>query len=201
MIFNEIAEQGQLSQLLQRRLNMLGAAPAPALMPEIAPCLTLENDRPEWGWLKGENLKSRAIDVAAVVGQHSMCQLYIPSTTRAIAVIESIEARAAVSFNVAHAVGIGGGTTGWTPITAISRDTRNLNRQGDLAILETRQNAALPTFHGVIAQINTGGSRDLREPIVVSPGEAIVIYTISTNVALSINLHWRSRAALPGELG
>lgn len=196
--FDSIGEFG-LGQLLARRLTTPGGAVAPTVAPELFPVLTLENDRPEWGYLKGEQLRARAIDVAGVAGQYAMIQLYIPSNSATIAVIEEIHARAASSVNIVHLVGIGGGTVGWTALTTGTRDTRAANTQGDSAILESRSNAALPSFHAVLAQINTGGQPSFRQPIVLSPGQAICAYGISLGAALSINLVYRSRPSQPGE--
>jgi len=197
--YDQIGEYG-LGQLLAKRLTTPGGAVAPTVAPELFPVLALENDRPEWSYLKGEQLRARAVDVAAVAGQYSMLQLYIPSNSPTIGVIEEISARAAVSLNVVHLVGIGGGTVGWSAITSGTRDTRTPNTQGDSMILETRQNAALPSFHAVLAQINTASQGSYRHPIIVSPGQAVCIYAIAQNVAVSLNLTFRSRPAQPGEL-
>jgi hypothetical protein len=178
---------------------MKGGAAAPAVAPEVFPVLTLENDRPEWGWLKDEALRSRAVDVGGAAGVNSMVQIYLPSTAQSLCVVEEIHARSTASVNVVHLVGIGGGTVGWSAITNGTRDFRSFSPQSDAALLETRQ-GALPTFHAVLAQLATSAQPSFRNPIVISPGQALCMYALAVNTALSINLSWRTRPALPGEL-
>lgn len=72
--FNEVLE-GSLNQILIRRLAMQGQSAAPAVAPELFPVLTLENDRPEWGLLKGEQLCGSAAVRAGAVGEYAWSAL------------------------------------------------------------------------------------------------------------------------------
>lgn len=198
MIFNEIAEQGQLSQVLQRRLNMLGAAPAPALMPEIAPTLNLENDRAEWGWLKGERRMQRLVSINAVAAQFGAAQLYIPSTTRVLAVVNHIRVFNANVLNITRLQGIAGGIAGWAAIATTSVDFR-WGAQGSSCLLETVTNAVQPAGNGIIGRLNATGMT-LNQPIVIAPGTALGIYADVANQIVQFEIGWYERPALPGEL-
>lgn len=52
-LYNEVLA-GRYNRLLQRLLNMKGGPPAPQLSGDIAAGIELESDRPEWGFLNGE---------------------------------------------------------------------------------------------------------------------------------------------------
>lgn len=187
-----------MSQVLQRRLNMLGAAPAPALMPEVAPCLTLEDDRPEWGWLKGERRMQRLVSINAVAGQFGAAQLYIPSTTRVIAVVNHIRVFNANIVNITRLQGIAGGIAGWAAVATTSVDFR-WGAQGSACLLETVNNAAQPAGNGIIGRFNALGMT-LNQPIVIAPGTALGIYADVVNQIVLFEIGWYERPALPGEL-
>lgn len=199
MIFNEISDRGQLTQILQRRLNMLGAAPAPALMPEIAPTLTLEHDRPEWGWLKGELPRSRTINVTGVAAQFSHIQLYIPTNRRNIAVITSIISNQATIAQVGRSF-IGGGLVGWVGGTSAGRDLRD-NSNGGAVLIETTTNISLPGGFLELARIS-GITAQYDQPIILAPtGQALFIHSGNVNQTLTVTVSWYEREAFPGELG
>lgn len=199
MIFNEISDRGQLTQILQRRLNMLGSAPAPALMPEIAPCLTLENDRAEWGWLKGELRRARLTTVAATVGQFGMVQCYIPTNRRNIAVITDIQSHNTNTLNVARTF-IGGGIVGWAGLTTAGLDFRDPS-SGGAVLFEQTTNALQPSVNVVLARCNATSPR-MQQPIILAPsGQSLVIYNITANQECAVTISWYEREAFPGELG
>lgn len=53
-LFNEM-NAGRIQRLLQRLLDIKGGPPAPQLSGDVTADLTLESDRPEWGYLKSEH--------------------------------------------------------------------------------------------------------------------------------------------------
>ncbi len=196
-MFNEINEGG-LNRILSQRLGMKGSSAAPACAPELFPGLTLENDRPEWGFLKGELLASKQVFVAAVAAQFAQAQLYLPSTSNLIVTVESIVNLTANVANVARGVGIGGGLGGWSAATVGTRDFRwNGERTG--AVHETRSGAANPTTFPNIAQLASNGI-EIKTPIVIVPGTALCIFNTTLNQTMSFTIAWRERVALPGEL-
>ena len=193
--FDEIGEYG-LSQVLAKRLTTPGGSVAPTVAPELFPALTLENDRPEWSFLKGENLCSRYCTVAALAGNYSMVQLYLPTTARTVAVITAVDANSA-GIQVGRLVGISGGLGGWAARTTANRDTRNTG-SGSSCILETNQNVALPNNFGTL--FYQAAARTWTQPIVLAPGGAIGFWIAALNTAIDFNLAWYERTAQPGEL-
>jgi hypothetical protein len=85
-MFNGINEGG-LNNILSQRLGVKGSSAAPAVAPEVFPCLTLENDRPEWSWLKGESLRGIQIHNAV---QHLITRAPINGTVTGWTTVNSI---------------------------------------------------------------------------------------------------------------
>lgn len=199
MIFNEINERGQLTQLLQRRLNMLGAAPAPSLMPEIAPTLTLEHDRPEWGWYKGELRRTRFVERGPVVGQFNTFQFYIPTDRRNIAVVTSITSGQASPIRVGRSF-IGGGLVGYVAESSTGRDFRDRST-GGAVLCERTNNIAQPAGVETFTLLSGVGAT-FREPIILAPsGVSLFVFNDFANNQIVFDISWYEREALPGELG
>lgn len=198
-MFNEISDRGQLTQLLQRRLNMLGAAPSPSLMPEIAPTIALENDRAEWGWYKGELRRARFTLMAAAAAQFNMVQAYIPTNRRNIAVVTKIVNHNASILNVARTF-IGGGIVGWVGLTTGGRDLRDPST-GGAVLFENNTNILQPALGVQLGRLSSN-SAIIDEPFVLAPtGQTLTIYNAVANQELSVSVYWYEREAFPGELG
>lgn len=190
-MFNEILEGG-LNQAITRRLGMKGAAPLPAVAPELFVGMTLENDRPEWGFLKQELLYGYVVTVAAAPGAYSTVALQMPLVaSNMIAVIESVQARtqtAFLGFRAAYeapGVQVNGG----------SRDQRNT--QTSRVQVTPGSISALPSR--LIDQI--GANTTERNPVILSPStDYLHIVGGTINTALTVAVTWRERTAQPGEL-
>lgn len=196
-MFNEINEGG-LNQVLSRRLGMQGGAPASACAPEVFPTLTLENDRPEWGYLKGERLCSTQLFRAAVAGQFSSVQMYLPANSNTIAVVTKLQVLNANQSLVSRLTGISGGIGPWTAQGTATRDFRwAANRTS--VIVETIANVAQPA-NTALALFNFN-AQELADPIVIVPGTALAVIGNVVNQAVSVNVAWYERPVLPGELG
>jgi hypothetical protein len=196
-MFNEINEGG-LNQILTRRLGMQGGASAPGVAPEVFPVLTLENDRPEWGYLKGERTCGKYDAVNAVAGQFSIAQLYLPSTSNEVAVITNIQRHTGADFSIARLVGIGGGLGGFAARTTATRDFR-WNGERTSLILERTNNVALPTRFPDLFGF-TAVQTSFTEPIVITPGTGLGLFGIAVNTTIVFSVQWRERPANPGEL-
>jgi len=80
-------EVGRFSSLLRRVLNMKGVSDVSSeLSPEISPVLTLESERPEWEFLKGQKLMSVVFAGRSVAGQNSAIRLRNPVDSGVVAV-------------------------------------------------------------------------------------------------------------------
>lgn len=88
-MYNEIQRAG-LNGALHKTLSMKEGAPAPILATEISPGLTLESDRPEWGFLKGEYRWIANAEFPAGVAANIRWLLQNPANSGAIAVVEGI---------------------------------------------------------------------------------------------------------------
>jgi len=196
-MFNQVNEGG-LNQILTRRLGMQGGASAPGVAPELFPVISLENDRPEWGYLKGERICGRNVTVAAVAGSFSFMQLYLPSTSTEIAVVTSIANTGSSSIGIARGVGIGGGVGGWIAQTVGTRDFR-WNGERTSCLLERNSGAALPSLFPAFGLLTTTKLL-YQEPIVITPGTSLILFGNALNTAIVAELAWRERPANPGEL-
>jgi len=195
--FDEIGEYA-LDQVLTRRLTTPGGSVAPTVAPELFGTLVLENDRPEWGYLKGERYCARSFFKAAVAAQYNMFQFYLPTTAKELVVIELIQNRTAQSDQVARMVGIGGGLGGWAAVATATRDTR-YNGDRTSLIVESNNNVALPTRFQTMWQFSSTAT-PMDAPIIIAPGGCLCISSNGLNTDLSVNVAWRERGAQPGEL-
>ncbi len=201
-MFNEINEGG-LNRILSQRLGMQGSAAAPACAPELFPTLNLENDRPEWGWLKGEMLAANRVTRAAVAGQFSMAQLYLPSNANAICVVTMVNNWTPNALGLSRGVGISAGLGGWVA-ASVASNPRDFRWPGGRtqAIIEVNANVAAPTTFGRFARIfGNAGIVDYQQPVVIVPGTSLIFQSDGVNEPLDFNVAWYERPAVPGELG
>ena len=198
-LFNQFEDKGQLAQVLQRRFNMTGSAPAPAIAPELFPGLTYENDRPEWGFYKNEIYAGVRVSLSAVAGQYSAMQLYLPSTANAICVItEIMHMGGTFGCNVQRAQGISAGVAPWTAVATQAADFR-YGASRTQTICERYQAAGAPLGNGTIERI-AGSGQQLHQPIIISPGTAMLLATDIVNSPIDVCIRWYERTAMPGEL-
>lgn len=194
-VFNEI-DEGGLNGILTRRLGMPGGSPAPSLAPEIMPDMTLENDRPEWGWLKGEMHCSGNVLVAAVALNHGVVEFVNPTGSNTIATFTRFDncggndlwiSRAALSTAVCT-----------TLVYSGVSDTRFTFRTYQTQI-KTGANPVYPSNQGIFAFL--GGNPHLFDaPLILTPGQMFRVYGDSTNSPLHFNFSFYERIAQSGEL-
>jgi len=206
-IFNEMQDKGQLSEVLQRRLNMSGAAPAPAVAPELFPVLVYENDRPEWGFLKGENPFALASSSSAAVGTHSGNGIWNPAGGNIIVVVKSITWYPAdpcglvlsVSSTQPFSSTVAGSSTDSRYATAASLRRSNclVGQRNDYSDPDS-----LPCILSLNGSATVGSPFVYRTPIILKPGAQLVLIGSNANTALNrVTFEWTERAAMPGELG
>lgn len=192
-VLNQINDGGWFTQLLMRRLNMTGDAPAPALMPEVGPVLTLENDRPEWGALRGESRWGRRQNCPASLGNFSLLSIFNPPGSGLICTIEQYQADAAVIVACGNASSIVSLGTIVTSGGGIKRDTRQTGF-GLTWYSSTNPISPLsPTWQLAANTIN-------QAPFIIAPGGVFLMHPTATNTGMNACILWRQRPALPGEL-
>jgi hypothetical protein len=197
-MFNEINE-GSLNSIVSRRFGMKGAAAFPAVAPELFPNITLENDRVEWGFLKGERIFARAINVNAVGAQFSHIQIRMASRNM-IAVIERVISNTANQCSILRA-NADGGLVGWVGGVGVARDLRD-TQTGSGSEIATL-NSALAATGSSMGILNAVGQQ-IEPGIVMAankvPLQSVIFAANTVNQAMNLTLFWRERAALPGEL-
>ncbi len=195
MVFNEINDKGQLTQLLQRRLNMNGPSPAPSLMPEIGPTLCLENDRFEYGALKGENNYARGFGIGASgAGNHGLVVAENPLNSGALFTIQQLQINTDSRCYVVRTALI----PAYTLITPLRGQV--LDGRIPLASIATLNTGHTPTAN-ILPQtfLHNVGIREFEA--VIPPGWSFVLVAETPNLACQYSLAWRERGAMSGELG
>lgn len=199
--WNEILEGG-LNQALAKRLGMQTGSPSPVIMPEMGAALVLENDRPEWAWLKQDIYCSARSSQAAVAAQFTIAALCNPTGSGIVAVVELIETTPAASTGLIK-VRDGGAVAG-TLVTSAVRDARGIPIGGTArgACVMTVSTLAGATPEAAVAWFPASASYAFAQPIVLRPGSHVLVELATANIASnSVAFHWHERAGLPGELG
>lgn len=205
MQFNEILE-GSLNQILTRRLAMQGAAPSPALMPEVSPTLVLENDRPEWQYLANGKLMMANAFVAAAVGNPGQVLLKNPAGSGALVVIERFDAQ---SVSATEVYRVAGATASFvTRALGYPRDFRypydvsgtGLWLGGALEVSLTNAFAALPAGALLGMRRYPSATAFTELDLILPPGTAALLSVQTVNTAADFNIFWRERRAEQGEL-
>jgi len=196
-LWNEILE-GSLNQLIAKRLGMQVGAPAPAVTPEIGCNITLESDRVEWGYLKGELLCGAQGLAPAVAGNFSQWNLVNPANSGSLFIIERIGWQMSGANGLMY---VRPGSAPGTLITPAARDSRwNLIRP--TATCNVGSAAAAPP-EAVIDRLWAGATPSDRRgvDIVLKPNSFLQVQGDVINQSLFCIVQWRERGALPGELG
>lgn len=193
-VFNEI-DEGGLNGILTRRLGMPGGSPAPSLAPEIMPQLVLENDRPEWGWPKGEMLVSGNFYQSAVALQLSFVEFINPATSNTIATIRNVTNIGATSFAITRAAF--STAAGVTVLYGGVADLRYTFRSH--SILVRTGSAAAVSNQGIFYGM-TSTAPPFTGSIILPPGSLVRCVGIAANTTIDFNLTWYERQAQAGEL-
>lgn len=202
MIFGGFNDKGQLTQLLQRRLNLTGDAPVPAVMPELGVGLIWENDRPEWGWLKGEFRFSTGQVALANIGGPSAIVLEPPSRDT-ICVVN----RLVISVSTAQSVIVDmrpAGFTGWggsTPYQVFNTDDRAPDSTVLTGAFGWAAAFAAPSRELGRYTLAAAAPLTVDVPFVLSSRRCLMIRGETSNINLRATISGYLRPAQPGELG
>lgn len=195
-VFNEI-DEGGLNAILTTRLGMPGGAPAPSLAPEIMPQLVLENDRPEWGWAKGEMRCAGFFEVAPSAGNFSFVQFYNPPSSNSIITIDYIENIVPADCVVQRSASsvLTAGSTVYGGVCDLRFRFRTMQLQTTTATA-----AVAPANQGVFSFLNQT-LHPFMGAIVLKPDSLLIIRTDLANTNVAVNVRWYERVAQQGELG
>lgn len=199
-IYNQIQERG-LNAVIQRRLNMTGDAPAPALVPELGAQLVLENDRPEYRRWKEERFFSMFIDIAAVAGEFGSA--WVLPVANAVMVITQIRVEG-------DTVNFGWRTTQpvWSGPTGIGNGYIRDNAFGSQPFTGWLDGTSV----ALIAFDNAGAARfdrltsgqTIEYPIILWPDQGkprLLIRGVTASTQLRANVRGYVRMLTPNELG
>lgn len=199
--FDEIGEYG-LDQLLTRRLTTPGGSVAPSVAPELFPGITLENDRPEWGYLKGEIPYARSAGPAAPVNNQFLI-LRNPAGSGILAVVSLCQAQASTGSVRLYVAPIGNLATGVNGGGGASRDGRITLVSGGIHVrvstcLLFTADAVAPGFNDSFRSVSSAFA--FTEPIILAPGTDVGIMAATATATLGGGFSWTERRAQPGEL-
>lgn len=192
--FNEIDESG-LNSILVRRLGMQVGSPAPTVAPEIMPMLALENDRPEWGWPKGEMRCSGFFETSAVVGQWSLINFLNPTSSGVIAVIDHVSNVTGEDFEIAR---ISFGTAVMT-VQQYAGVCDLRFRFRTMGLQTAGDNRATKANQGIFDRL-VGLQHTFEGAIIIPPGAVVQLQSVNVGVAIQANVRWYERPVNGGEL-
>jgi hypothetical protein len=189
---------GVFDSLVGRLLNMgqqQGGIIA-AVSPELSATLVLENDRPEWCFLKNERCCAGMADVAANAGQVSRVRFRNPTNSGCLAVVEAI----GLSFFVATLnyaaiyIGSNAADLGTAENKNVQRDTRTGSQKG--ACILSSDNTGVGANNGVqfeLVSTSIGNITFTALPVVLAPGGTLDINCGIPNVETVFAFRWRER--------
>ena len=191
-MFNQFEDKGQLAQVIMRRLNMTGASPAPAIAPELFPVFTYENDRPEWGYLKGEYRFGRTETVAAPpAGEHAAFVVQNGGNSGAIVVVKDICVTALATARIVQQQTF----LASSPTTGVRRDSRQPSNSRT-GFIPGRIAGASVTAGAVLIPANTRTEVEF----IIHPGWELAVIAFNAAASMSASINWTERAAMIGEL-
>lgn len=161
----------------------------------------LENDRPEWGYIKGEVLAAGRSGVGAVAGQFGYVALTNPLNSGVLATVESLNWQ----FGASHGfVKLRALTAAGAPVTSGVRDSRwmpngGVARPSCLVSAGTSGAAAPEPQLDYLFPTNYG---ERNTAYTLRPGTSLWVELEVANITLpTVTYVWRERAAASGELG
>ena len=203
-IRNEMDDGSHLNLILTRRLGVQGAA-APNVASELFPCIVLENDRPEWGFIKREKHCQQTMTGAAVAGELTSVGIAnMPGGTGVLAVCNRIYLSNTqttpfdmnVGFNVLQSLGAVTSQPKGHPV-----DSRWGSEDPSLTGFIRDQVAGLAT--GMTVQrivVPANATVELNGAWVLAPGSFLFVEARGAAQEVMASFQWTERAATEGEL-
>lgn len=192
-------EVARFNQILGRLLSMSGIEdPAGDLGTEVAPCIVLEADRPEWLFLGNQKPLAASISLGAVAAQNGCFRVRNPSTSGVLAVVELATITSlSVGSTVEARLGAAAADFGSLQVP-VNRDSRQTT--GGVCVCSYQNNGA--PSGSMIDQENLGASAPYRFsgfPCVLAPGGSVDLTGATVNVSYYFAVVIRERAMEPFE--
>jgi len=199
--FDQIGETG-LDQVLAKRLVTPGGAVSPTVAPELFPGITLESDRPEWGFLKGEIPYGRGIGTAVPAG-NQLVSLRNAAGSRMLVVVQNIQASVAAGLIALYLVPVGNLAAGASQGGCPPRDGRLSLISGGIHTRLSVSNVfsadtGVPAFAETLRSSGTTLSTEV--PFIIPPGCELGIVARTAANALQVAIAFTERPGNPGEL-
>lgn len=163
---------------------------------------------PEWAFLRREILAARRVNAAALAGEFSFAAFVNPAGSGALCVVEELTAAAAAAFvfEVDAATEAAVTATGTLNAAGLARD-RRANRGATFATtLQTYTGTDAASFIGQAYEriASSGANLTARAvcavPLILPPGDGVVVIGQTVNTAITVCAKWRERRAFTGEL-
>jgi len=197
---NELLGGEGVNLILSKRFQIQGAA-APFMASEMFPNITLENDRPEWGFLAGTRIAGSTATLGGTAAENSQVGVRNPAGSNVIIVVTRASLGNAHSAAAALQLRIGLSPTVDADTLPAPRDTRwgslNANTVG---LVFVRSGALLGRPLMQFTSNATFNLHDLQGPWVLGPGGFLLGAQVTVNRAMNASYEWYERAAKPGEL-
>lgn len=185
-------EVGQFSTMLRRYLGMKGVSDVTdELAPEISATLVLEQERPEWEFLKGARLHAWAGSVPALAANFGAARLRNPAGSGMVAIVNYCNVGAGVGVVATATFGLQTADQATVSGTA-NRDGRLFPPTGG-ALVASFGYAALGgnAIDTVALAANSPAFPLFRgSAIVITPGSALNLGLSTANVDFFFSFHW-----------
>jgi len=156
---------------------------------ELQPVVVMQSDRPEWGFAGGEELRSGLKFIGAGVGFLSQIGLRNPPDSNYLATVRRIWANPAAVSHIMVVSWIDNATVAHTAFTAsgfVARDARLGTVPNFNGVQVVSKNNAAPAGEHRDFALFDPAVESYTEPIIVSPGQLVVVYPVADNTGARI---------------
>lgn len=211
----ERINSGWAADALRAMFGLQGGDVLPAMADELLSVAVVDNDRPEWGFARGEPLLGYGSAVVAAVGEFSYLAITNPADSGVLVIVTSVRtqpstAGASNGVQLFHDVS----TTALAGVISSSRgivrDTRWIppagGTNGGAAVTDLGNDAspsATANSMGVIlAGSGATNSQDrYDQPLIMAPGRRLLAMGNVVNNLISVHFSWRERRLEKGLKG
>lgn len=174
-----------------------------SISPEIIIALVLETDRPEWSALKEELLTAAGGSIGAVAAQVSAARIRNPTGSGRVVTLERIDVSVDTAATILMTINDQNATIGGAEALLSTRDALLSGR----ADTNTRDGVALTSFVNNVApagqtivQVNIQAMDNFQydKALVLRPGHAVDVGTVTVNTTLRTTFTARERTARVG---